>query len=94
MEKNVFEMIAEYFINERLGDILMRDEEYVKLQKEMGERMEQLEMSGMDEGQYHSVEELLLLHIRSIDFYAKKAYEYGFRDCISVLMKLDLIKTL
>ena len=27
MEKDVFEMTAEYFINERLEDILMRDEE-------------------------------------------------------------------
>ena len=94
MKKDVFDMITEYFINERLGDILMQDEGYVQLQKEIGERMEQLEMSGMEEGQYHSVEELLLLHIRSIDFYAKKAYEYGFRDCISILMKLNLIKAL
>lgn len=91
MEKDAFEMMEEYFINERLGDILMQDEGYVKLQKEMGEHMERLEMSGMDEDLLHSVQEFLLLHIRSIDFYAKKAYEYGFRDCISILARLDLI---
>ena len=84
MEKNAFDMITEYFINERLGDILMQDEGYVKLQEEIGKRIERLK-SGMEEGQYHSVEEILLLHIRIIDFYSKKAYEYGVRDCISIL---------
>ena len=29
MEKDFFEMITEYFINDRLGDILMQDQEFV-----------------------------------------------------------------
>lgn len=95
MEKDFFEMLTEYFINERLGDILMKDERYVKLQNEAWEHIEQLEKNpDMDEGQYMAVKALLILHIRSIDLYAETAYEYGFRDCISIFRKLGLFKAL
>lgn len=67
MEKDFFEMLTEYFINERLGDILMKDERYVKLQNEAWEHIEQLEKNpDMDEGQYMAVKALScnLLHSR------------------------------
>lgn len=92
MEKNVFEMTAEYFINERLEDILMRDGRFAGLQKQIWEQMKKLETSGMDMQQRLEVERLVSLHIKNTEFYALKAYEYGFRDCISVLRKLDLIR--
>lgn len=92
MENDVFETIAEYFINERLGDILMQDERYIKLQDGICSQMEKLENSGMDSSQSIAVKELISLYVKSIDFYAEKAYEYGFRDCISVLAKFGLIK--
>lgn len=94
MGRDFFGMIAEYFINERLGDILMQDERYVKLQDEIWERMKELETFSMDSSQCIAVKELISLYIKSIDFYAEKAYEYGFRDCISVLEKFGLIKVL
>ena len=92
MEKDVFEMTAEYFINERLEDILMRDGRFAGLQKQIWEQMKKLETSGMDMQQRLEVERLVSLHIKNTEFYALKAYEYGFRDCISVLRKLDLIR--
>lgn len=92
MEKEFFDMITEYFINERLGDIMMQDEKYVRLQNKIWEHMEWLKEAGMDEEQHLAIEELLLLHIRSIDLYTQKAYEYGFKDCISAIRKLGLIK--
>ena len=92
MEKDVFEMTAEYFINERLEDILMRDGRFAGLQKQIWEQMKKLETSGMDMQQRLEVERLVSLHIKNTEFYALKAYEYGFRDCISVLRKLELIR--
>lgn len=94
MEKDFFEIITENFINERLGDILMQDERYIEVQNKIWQQTEWLKDSEMTKEQHIAVEELLLLHIRSIDAYAKKAYEYGFRDCISVLRKLELIRPL
>ncbi len=92
MEKDVFEMTAEYFINERLEDILMQDGRFARLQKQIWKQMKKLEASGMDMQQRLAVERLISLHIKNTEFYALKAYEYGFRDCISVLRKLDLIR--
>ena len=94
MGRDFFKMIAEYFINERLGDILMQDERYVKLQDGIWERMKEVETFSMDSSQLIAVKELISLYIKSIDFYAEKSYEYGFRDCISVLEKFGLIKVL
>ena len=56
MEKDVFEMTAEYFINERLEDILMRDGRFAGLQKQIWEQMKKLETSGMDMQQRLEVE--------------------------------------
>ena len=92
MGKDVFEMAAEYFINERLEDILMQDGRFAGLQRQIWEQMKKLETSGMDMQQRLEVERLVSLHIKNTEFYALKAYEYGFRDCISVLRKLDLIR--
>ena len=92
MGKDVFEMAAEYFINERLEDILMQDGRFAGLQRQIWEQMKKLEMSGRDMQQSLAVEGLVSLHIKNTDFYALKAYEYGFRDCISVLRKLELIR--
>lgn len=91
-EKDIFEMTAEYFLNERLEDILMQDGRFAGLQKQILEQMKKLEMTSMDVRQSLAVEKLISLHIKNTDFYALKAYEYGFRDCISVLRKLDLIR--
>ena len=74
MEKDVFEMTAEYFINERLEDILMRDGRFAGLQKQIWEQMKKLETSGMDMQQRLEVERLVSLHIKNTEFYALKAY--------------------
>ena len=92
MGKDVFEISAEYFINERLEDILMQDRKFTGLQKQIWEQMKRLEMSDMNMQQSLAVEGLVSLHIKNTELYALKAYEYGFRDCISVLRKLDLIR--
>lgn len=92
MGNDVFEMSAEYFINERLEDILMQDGRFARLQKQIWEQMKKLETSSVDMQQRLAVEKLDSLHIKNSEFYALKAYEYGFRDCISVLRKLDLIR--
>ena len=70
----------------------MLDGRFAGLQKQIWEQMKKLETSGMDMQQRLEVERLVSLHIKNTEFYALKAYEYGFRDCISVLRKLDLIR--
>ena len=44
MGKDVFEISAEYFINERLEDILMQDRKFTGLQKQIWEQMKRLKM--------------------------------------------------
>lgn len=92
MGKSVFRIAADNFINERLESILMQDGRFTKLQERIWEQTKKLEMSNMNRQQKLAMDRLVSLHIKNTDFYALKSYEYGFRDCISVLQELNLIK--
>ena len=92
MDKNVFDIIVEQFVKERLDDIMMQDSEYVKLQDEIWEEKEKCNQQDLSESQRQMWEKLISLHIKIIELYCKKAYGQGFKDCVSLLQKTGVIK--
>lgn len=92
MDKDVFDFLVEQFINEKLDDIMMQDTEYTKLQDEIWEEKEKCDQLDLSETERQIVENLLSLHIKTIELYGKKAYEHGLIDCVSLLQKIDVIK--
>lgn len=41
MEDNIFDIITNYSVNEGINKILLGDEEYIKIQKEIDEQIKQ-----------------------------------------------------
>lgn len=90
--RTVFDTIIEQFVNERLDDIMMQDTEYTKLQEKIWEEREKCDQLDLYETERQIVENLLSLHIKTIELYGKKAYEHGLIDCVSLLRKIGVIK--
>ena len=92
--KTVFDTIVEQFINERLDDIMMQDTEYVGLQDELWKEKERFDRLDLSEEQRSVVEKLISIHIKAIELYGKNAYGQGFRDCVSMLQEIGVIRKL
>lgn len=92
--KTIFDIIVEQFIKERLDDIMMQDTEYIKLQDELWKERERFDGLNLTETQHSIVEKLISIHIKVIELYGKKAYGQGFRDCVSMLQEIGVIKKL
>ncbi len=92
MDRDVFDTIVEQFVREKLDDIIMQDAEYVRLQDKIWEETEKCNRMALSETQRQAVENLVSLHIKVFGVYGKKAYGQGFRDCVSLLKTIGVMK--
>lgn len=91
-EKDIFEIITEYSVNERMDNILLQNEEYREIQNKIEKQIEQFNELNLNSEQRLVVDRLISIHIESGALYGRMTYKQGFRDCVSLLQKLDLIK--
>lgn len=92
MNRNIFDIITENSINERLDDILLHNEEYIKIQNKIGEQSEQFDKLEISSEQRQIIDSLISSHYESGAFYSKAAYKQGFKDCASLLQEINLIR--
>lgn len=92
MDKETLDILVEVFLDERVDDILHQDQSYVELEEKINEQGVIFEEMAMGEEQRAIAENLISLHTDSIDFYAKYAYKQGFKDCLSLVREVGLIK--
>ena len=70
--KDVFEIIVEQFVSERLDDIMLQDSEFVKLQDVIWKEKEKYNQLDISESQHQMLEDLISLHIKVIELYSKR----------------------
>lgn len=92
MEKNIFEILTEHALNERFDEILFHDEEYRKLQNNMGSLLKKLDELGLSNELMMVVDKLLAAHVESGNYYGKMAYQQGIKDCVLLLSEMGLLK--
>ena len=92
MKKSIFDIMEEYSINEGLDNILLQDEEYIKIQDKIDEQREQFDKLNLTKEQCLVVDRLLSVHTESGAIYGKMAYRQGFQDCAALLLEMKLIK--
>lgn len=92
MRNNIIDIIMDYSVNEGLNRILMEDEEYKEIQKEIDERMDQCGKFGFTKEQCLAVDRLVSAHAASGACYGRAAYRKGFHDCVSLLQEMGLIR--
>ena len=92
MDKNIFDVITEYAVNERMDGILLQDSEYQRIQREMDELIEKFHELNLSKEQNLLVDKLVSAHTESGCYYGRVAYQKGMRDCVSLLLNMGLIK--
>lgn len=91
--ENIFEMIADYTMNERMIKILLANQQYQEVQSQIGSQMKLLEGLHLEKEQWLIVDRLLSLHTESGVLYGRIMYQQGYRDCVTLLQAMNLLKT-
>ncbi|MBP3477338.1 MAG: hypothetical protein J6K48_13650 [Lachnospiraceae bacterium] len=91
-EKDIFEIIIENSVNERMDNILLENEEYIKIQNKIDEQIERFNELDLDREQRLVVDRLVSFYTESGALYGRMTYKQGFMDCVSLLQKINLIK--
>lgn len=91
MDKNIFEVLIVNAINERLDNILLQDEEYLKIQNKISNLSEQINKLELPDYQRLIVDRLMVAKGEIGCYYGKITYQQGFKDCALLLRKMELI---
>lgn len=92
MEKSIFEVIADYAVNEGLNNAILQSDEYKQIQKEIDDLASKFDALGLPKGQRLIVDQLLTFYNECGALFGKMTYQEGFRDCASLLVEIGLIK--
>lgn len=92
MGKSILEMITEYAVNERIGQILWQDEEYKQIQDKISSLTNELDALDLSKEQRLAVEQLISFYNEDGALYGRMTYQKGFRDCASFLIEIGMIK--
>ena len=92
MGSNIFNIMADYSINEGMDSILLQNEEYMEMQNKIEEQMMQFDKLNLTKEQCLIVDRLLSAYMESGAVYGKMAYRQGFQDCASLLLEMKLLK--
>lgn len=91
-ERNVFEVITDYAVNERINQILLEDKRYQGIQRQIDNQIKLFEELNLDKEQQLIVDRLVSLHTESGALYGRVTYQQGCRDCVTLLQVMNLIK--
>ena len=92
MGSNIFEIMADYSINEGMDSILLQNEEYIEMQNKIEEQIIQFDKLNLTKEQCLVIDRLISAHTESGAVYGKMAYKQGFQDCAALLLKMKLLK--
>lgn len=92
MEKNIFEVITEYAVNEGINCIIQQNDEYKQIQEKIDVLTNEFDELGLPKEQRLIVDRLISSYNESGAFYGKMTYQQGFRDCAALLVEIGMIK--
>lgn len=92
MRKSIFDIITEYAINEGVNSVVRQDDEYKQIQEKIDTLTNEFTALGLSEEQRLLTDRLLTCYNESGACYGKITYQQGFRDCVSLLLEIGMIK--
>ena len=92
MDRDIFKILMENPIDEKLDRILLHDEEYQRIQDKIKDSLEEFKGVGLSKEHWLIVDRLVSLHTESGCRYGRVAYQQGIRDCEKLLKEMGLIK--
>lgn len=92
MESNsILEIIMGYTTNEGMEPIILNDEKYIEIQKEIDESQKDLDSLNLSQEQKMAVDDLTASYVASGVRHARLAYKKGFKDCAAFLKEIGAI---
>lgn len=91
-EKNIFDVITEYSINDGMDKTVLQNKDYIKIQRKIREHADELDRQHFSREQRLLIDRLVCAHAESGAFYGKMTYRQGFRDCITLLKEMELLR--
>ncbi len=92
MEKNIFDVITGYGVNEAVNDTLFQNEEYKQIQAEIDRLTDEFDRINLSKEQRLTVDRIISAYNANGALYGRMTYQAGFRDCVSLLLEMGLIK--
>ena len=92
MDRDIFEILMENPIDEKLDRILLHDGEYQRIQDKIKDSLEEFKGLGLSREQWLIVDRLVSLHTESGCLYGSVAYQQGVGECGQLLKEMGLIK--
>lgn len=92
MKKSILGIITEYSVNEGMDNILLQDEEYMKIQKEINKQTDQFDKLDLTKEQRLIVDNLISAYNGSGAYDGVMNYKKGFRDCVKLLQEMNFLK--
>lgn len=84
MANDIFNIIAQNAMNERLDRILRHDKQYADIQSRMNEVSEMFDRLELTEEERQTIDQLISVYNENNAFYAMMAYKQGFKDSMSL----------
>ena len=92
MQKNIFDRMTDYSMNEGMDGILLKNREYMEVQDKIEEQNLQFDKLNLTKEQCLVVDRLISAYAECGAVYGKLAYRQGFRDCAELLLEMKLLK--
>lgn len=92
MDKNIFDVVTGYGVNEAVNNTLLQNDEYKRIQAEIDGLTDELDRMGLPEEQRLLIDRLISAYNENGALYGRMTYQQGIRDCTSLLVEIGMIK--
>ena len=91
MERNVFNLLVDALVHERLDSIVLQNPEYDATIEEVDGLAEELKSMDLGAEETKAVNRLICAYLTQNEVYSRFAYEQGFRDCVKLLTEIGVV---
>lgn len=92
MDKNIFDVITEYAVNEAMNITLLQDDEYKQIQAKINSLTDEFDRFDLPKELRVLIDRLISAYNENGALYGRMTYQQGMRDCALLLLEIDLIK--
>lgn len=92
MDKNIFDVITEYAVNEAVNGVLLQNDEYKQIQAKIDSLTDELDRYILPKELRVLIDRLISFYNENSALYGRMTYQQGMRDCASLLVEIGLIK--
>lgn len=91
MDKDIFDVITEYAINEAVNITLLQNDEYKQIQAEIDSLTDELDRYILPKELRVLIDRLISSYNENGALYGRMTYRQGMRDCASLLLEISVL---